>query len=139
MQRTCAQSCLTSRGTIRNQRRQFSYKRPRTILPGPRTGCLRTLWADARRQKRAWFMFDNKRLARLVKRVREMRWDELRLRTRQEVAKRTDLMLSQIGARFVKESGDSLPGHCGRFFFEHADVQPILDLLCRRLPDVVDA
>ena len=84
-------------------------------------------------------MFDNQPWARLVRRVGKMSWDELRVRTCQEVAKRSDLVLNRIGAQFVKESGDRLPGECGRFFFETADVQSILDLLRRRLPNAVDA
>src|SRR5260370_14168579 len=83
-------------------------------------------------------MSNNKPWAKLVKRVKEMSWDELRVRAGQEVAKRGDLVLSQIGAPFVKDPGNPRPGCCGRFFFEHADVQPILGFLCRRLPDIVE-
>lgn len=81
-------------------------------------------------------MFSDKPWAKLVKRAKEMSWDELRVRAGQEVAKRSDLVLSQIGLPFVKDPGNPPPGRCGRFFFEHAEVQPILDFLSRRLPDV---
>src|SRR5437867_12282883 len=84
-------------------------------------------------------MFNNQPWSRIVRRASEMTWDELCLRTRQEVAKRSDLVLSRIGARFVQESADRLPGKCGRFFFETANVQAILDLLRGRLPNAVDA
>ena len=84
-------------------------------------------------------MFDNKPWGKLVRRAGKMSWNELRVRTRQEVAKRSDLVLSQIGARFVKDPGHWPLGSRGRFFFERADVQRILDFLRQRLPDVADA
>ncbi len=76
--------------------------------------------------------------ARLVERVGEMSWDELRARARQEIAKRTDFVLSQMGARFVEGSYDSRTDHRGRFFFDSAEVPQILDCVRRCLPQVVD-
>src|SRR5260370_28714016 len=83
-------------------------------------------------------MFKNKPWRRLVKRASEMSWDELRVRLRQEIAKRSDLVLSQNGARWVKDSGKRRLDHSGRFFFAHPDVPSILDLLRQRLANVVD-
>src|SRR5260370_20371496 len=83
-------------------------------------------------------MSNNTPWAKLVKRVKEMSWDELRVRAGQEVAKRGDRVLSQIGAPFVKDRGNPRPGCCGRFFFEHAYVHPILGFLGRRVPDIVE-
>src|SRR5260370_655989 len=83
-------------------------------------------------------MFNNKPWRRLVKRASEMSWDELWVRMRQEIAKRSDLVLSQNGARWVKDSGNPPLDHGGRFFFAHPDVPSILDLLRQRLPNVVD-
>jgi hypothetical protein len=74
----------------------------------------------------------------LVGRVGRMSWDELRTRAHQEAAKRCDLMLSMIGARFVEEPGNSPSAHCGHFFFEQAQLPSILDFLRRRLPHVVE-
>jgi hypothetical protein len=67
-----------------------------------------------------------------------MSWGELNARARQEVAKRTDLLLSRMGARFVDAPGASSHERCGHFFFKAADIAPILDFLRLQLPDVVD-
>lgn len=83
-------------------------------------------------------MFNNKPWAMLVKRAKDMSWDELCVRAGQEVAKRCDLVLSQIGVPLMKDPGDPSPGRRGRFFFDPPEVQSILDFLRRRLPDVVD-
>ena len=83
-------------------------------------------------------MPSNRSWIRLAARVREMNWDELCVRARQEIAKRGDLVMSQLGARFVDDSSDLLSGHGGRFFFDSAEVPHILDYLRRSLPEVVD-
>src|SRR5215831_7310981 len=83
-------------------------------------------------------MRNNKSWARLVERVREMSWDELRVRARQEIAKRSDFVMSQLGAGFVADFSDSFSGHRGRFFFESTEVPQILDYLRRWHPQVVD-
>jgi hypothetical protein len=67
-----------------------------------------------------------------------MSWHELRVRARQEIAKRSDFVMSQWGARFVENDSDALSGHRGRFFFDSAEVPQILDYLRRWLPQVVD-
>jgi hypothetical protein len=66
-----------------------------------------------------------------------MGWEELGVRARQEVVKRSDLLLSKISTHFVETVDGSNPGHCGHFFFEQEQVNRILDFLRRRLPDVV--
>ena len=83
-------------------------------------------------------MSSNKSWSKVVKRLSAMDWDELRVRTRQEVAKRSDLVRSKIGARFIEDRAGSFPVDCGHFFSEPADVPRILDFLRRRLPHVVD-
>ena len=83
-------------------------------------------------------MSSNRSWSRVAKRLSHMDWDELRVRARQEVAKRSDLVLSMMGAHFIENPVSSFPGDCGNFFFEPADVPPILELLRLRLPNVVD-
>ena len=73
------------------------------------------------------------------KRLRDMDWDELRVRARQEVAKRWDLVLSQIGSPFVGDGECSPLSHAsGRFLFSQEEVPRILACLRERLPDVVE-
>lgn len=74
----------------------------------------------------------------LARRLREMSWAELRARGYQELAKRMDLALSLSGASLVECHDNSVPKSRGHFFFEPADVPPILALLRQRLPDVVN-
>src|SRR5215472_16686763 len=89
-------------------------------------------------RRRASSMSSNRSWSKVVRRLRAMDWDELRVRMRQEVAKRSDLALSLMGARFIEDRTGSFPVDCGHFFFEPADVPRILDFLRRRLPHVVD-
>ena len=74
----------------------------------------------------------------LVRRVKEMSWAELRERGYQELAKRVDLALGVSDASLTELHDSSLTEGCGHFFFEPADVLPILSLLRRRLPEVVN-
>jgi hypothetical protein len=83
-------------------------------------------------------MPNNKSWIRLAARAKEMSWDEIRVRARQEIAKRMDSVMSQLGARFVEDSSDLLPLQGGHFFFDPAEVPHILDDLRRSLPEVVD-
>jgi len=71
-----------------------------------------------------------------AKRIREMDWDELRLRTYQEFAKRWDLALCQIGGPFFRERRP--PQLRGRFFFTEEEAPEILKCLRERLPEVVE-
>jgi heparinase II/III-like protein len=74
-----------------------------------------------------------------LRRLRYMGWDEWRVRTRQEVAKRWDFVVSQIGIRFPEDGGYVPRSHAsGRFFFGRDEVPPILDCLRQRLPEVVE-
>src|SRR5215471_2637143 len=111
---------------------------PMTTLPGRQTVCLRMLAGTDSVRRRAWSMPNNKSWVRLAARVREMSWDELRERARQEIAKRSDFVKSQLGARVAANSSDSLSGNRGRFFFDSAAVPQILEHLRRELPDVVE-
>ena len=68
----------------------------------------------------------------------EMGWDELRERTRQEFAKRWDLVLCQIGGPFLRDGRFPQSRDSRRFFFTPAEVPGILRCLRKRLPQVVD-
>src|SRR5215472_60589 len=72
------------------------------------------------------------------KRIAEMDGDELRVRTHQEVAKRWDMVLRQIGGPFLRDgrSHQSKGARC--FFFTPAEVPEILRCLRERLPEVVE-
>src|SRR5215469_16191809 len=72
------------------------------------------------------------------KRIAEMDGDELRVRTHQEVAKRWDIVLRQIGGPFLRDgrSHQSKGARC--FFFTPAEVPGILRCLRERLPEVVE-
>src|SRR5262249_13108104 len=89
-------------------------------------------------RRRPSSMSSNRSWSEVVKRISEMDWEELRVRAHQEIAKRSDLVLSVMGARFVENRVRSSPGDYRDFFFEPADVPGILAFLRRRLPDVVD-
>ena len=74
-----------------------------------------------------------------LRRLKHMGWDELRVRISQEVAKRWDSVVSQIGVRFPGDVGYGPQSHAsGRFFFGREQVPQILDYLRQRLPDVVE-
>src|SRR5215469_1782297 len=72
------------------------------------------------------------------KRIAEMDGDELRVRTHQEVAKRWDIVLRQIGGPFLRDgrSHQSKGARCS--FFTPAEVPGILRCLRERLPEVVE-
>src|SRR5215472_13307612 len=91
---------------------------------------------DSSRWIRVLSMPNKRCWSTLVQRVGRMSWDELRTRALQEAAKRSDLVLSAIGARFAEEPGNSPSTHCGHFFFEPEQLPSILDFLRRRLSDV---
>jgi len=67
-----------------------------------------------------------------------MGWDELRVRTRQEVAKRWDLAVGRIGSHLQAKGYSLLPASTGRFFFSCDDVPVLLDCLRDHLPEVVE-
>jgi hypothetical protein len=70
-------------------------------------------------------------------RLSSMGWDELRDRVRQETAKRWDA-ITRIGASFQTESYTPSVGSLGRFFFGHAELPALLDLLRETRPDAVE-
>ena len=67
-----------------------------------------------------------------------MSWAELRERTRQEFAKRWDLVQCQIGGPFLRNGRFPQSRDFGRFFFTPAEVPRILRCLGERLPKVAD-
>jgi len=72
------------------------------------------------------------------KRIAEMNWDELRVRTHQEFAKRWDLVLSQIGGPFLRDGRSPQSRGACCFFFSPTEVPGILRCLGERLPEVVE-
>src|SRR2546425_11815985 len=72
------------------------------------------------------------------KRIMEMDWDELRVRTYQEFAKRWDLALCQIGGPFFRDGRPPQLQGFGRFFFTEEEAPEILKCLRERLPEVVE-
>jgi len=67
-----------------------------------------------------------------------MEWDELRVRARQEIAKRWDLLMYKSGGRFLKDYPTPLSRPFGRFFFMREEVPGILGRLREQLPEVVE-
>ena len=67
-----------------------------------------------------------------------MSWDELHIRTRQEIAKRWDAALYHSGVRFDGEGSGSLDEAPARFFFEPSDLHRLVALLRERLPAEAD-
>ena len=60
---------------------------------------------------------------------------ELRDRLRQELAKRTDVVLARVGYDFAPRIRISIGEKPARFFFAPESVDSILALLCQRFPD----
>jgi Heparinase II/III-like protein/Heparinase II/III N-terminus len=75
------------------------------------------------------------RWRQLGQRLARMDGAELRERLRQEVRKRQDAALAQIGYDFSRRSYRSAGDRTGRFFFAADSVESILSLLCQRFPD----
>jgi hypothetical protein len=72
------------------------------------------------------------------KRLCNMSWDELWVRTQQELAKRLDLILFRSGHTLIHCSYTSRSNSCGRFFFTGEDVPCILAALQEHVPESVD-
>ena len=72
------------------------------------------------------------------RRAVRMDWEELRMRTRQEIAKRSDFLLGRMGVRFMKNGGAPWSQGCGRFFFWSEEVPQIVDWLRERRPEMVE-
>src|SRR5215472_7825226 len=135
--RICPPSWLRLPAALRNPATRVNWKKPKTTSPSSRIGCWRMPPGDSSRWIRVLSMPNKRSWSTLVQRVGRMSWDELRTRALQEAAKRSDLVLSAIGARFAEEPGNSPSAHCGHFVFEPEQLPSILDFLRRRLPDVV--
>lgn len=71
-------------------------------------------------------------------RLAGMSWDELRVRTRQEAAKRWHVALRRIGIPSWAEDYNQSIHSSGRFFFSQKELPAILGLLHCLLPDVVN-
>src|SRR5438552_2463802 len=116
MQRTYAQSLWTWRNRDANATGR-RCRVTKTTLQKLLTGCLviQELWKSA--GKRALFMSLSSRLWDRGRRLANMGWDELRVRTQQEIAKRWDLAVGRIGSHLQKESDSQSLRSSGRFFF----------------------
>lgn len=66
--------------------------------------------------------------------LRAGKYDELRDRSRQALAKRTDAVRSGFGYDFAKHACVLRPGSPGNFFFNYESVASIVKLLQQRLP-----
>lgn len=71
-------------------------------------------------------------------RLSRMDRGELIDRSRQEVSKRVDTVLSRLGYDFARVSGDSEPHSAGRFFFTADSASVLVSTLRQRLPPQVD-
>src|ERR1700679_3341493 len=74
------------------------------------------------------------RWRQLGQRLARMDGAELRERLRQEVRKRQDAALAQIGYDFSRRSSRSAGDRTGRFFFAADTVESILPVFCQRSP-----
>ena len=72
------------------------------------------------------------------KRIAEMDSAELRLRARQEAAKRGDYVLGRMGVRFMKNGCPPWSQGCGHFFFWPEEVPQIVDWFREHYPEVVE-
>ena len=83
------------------------------------------------------------RLTRTLGRLARMDWEELRTRLGQETAKRWDRLRCRLGADLVGPPSADGPPAPARFFFEPAEVPPLIETLRERLPEqarkIVDA
>lgn len=82
------------------------------------------------RTKRHWL--------RRCKRLTEMGWDEIRVRTVQAMAKRSDFTLHRMGISAL--NGDDRNGleRCGRFFFQREQLPEILASLWQSFPETAE-
>lgn len=78
--------------------------------------------------------YRQKQLSRMRNVLRVRHKDELFDRSRQALAKRTDVALSYLGYDFARHACVLKPSSPGRFFFEPEAVESILSFLRQRLP-----
>src|ERR1700690_4436152 len=76
----------------------------------------------------------NKGWPKIASRLAHMDRHEFLDRSRQELSKRGDTVLSRLGLSFSRTVIRSASTRPARFFFAPASVGPILDLLRQRLP-----
>ncbi len=72
------------------------------------------------------------------RRAAGMDWEELRVRTKQEIAKRSDFVLGRMGTQFMRNGCAPWSQGCGRFFFWPEEVPQIVDWLRERQPEMVE-
>ncbi|PYT91256.1 MAG: hypothetical protein DMG36_18915 [Acidobacteria bacterium] len=75
---------------------------------------------------------------RKCKRLTEMGWAEIRVRTRQAFAKRRDLAMHKIGISAVKSKQLHWQERNGRFFFQKEEMPEILSSLWKLLPETAE-
>lgn len=80
----------------------------------------------------------NLQLVRKCKRLTEMGWDEIRLRTLQALAKRCDFILYRMGISAVNNNHGKGLERGGRFFFQKEELPEILDSLWKLFPDTAE-
>src|SRR2546429_9886009 len=90
---------------------------PMTILHGPWIGCLPNLASKGRRREGVWSMLVKNHWLDRCRRAVRMDWGELRMRTRQEIAKRSVFPLGRMGVRVMKNCCGSPAWRLGRLFF----------------------
>lgn len=81
-------------------------------------------------------MFANANWRDRVARIASMSWDEIRVRTTQEVSKRWDLALSKVPVHQRGTKQDATFTRVGRFFFQSTDVPEILECARENMPSV---
>ena len=75
---------------------------------------------------------------RKCKRLTEMGWDEIRVRTGQAFAKRRDLVMYKLGISAVNSRHLRWQEHNGRFFFQKEGMPEILSSLWKLLPETAE-
>src|SRR5438067_1583940 len=78
----------------------------------------------------------NHRTFERCRRLVSMSWDELRVRTGQEIAKRWDLIHYCAGGEFGTTGCDSWSRSSARFFFTPEELPDIINCMRERLPEV---
>src|SRR6266567_6178947 len=85
-----------------------------------------------------WNGMTTKNWRQIKQRLAAMEGAEFGDRLRQELGKRQDLLLSQIGYRFSAKALDSIPSRTGKFFFSADSIAATLEVLRQRMPGHVE-